>query len=482
MKPTNISLLNPNKVMWGLMKAVTSTDVNEGISNNLHDEGLYSTEIFGRVGTDQRDKTESYIDVRIPIFNPTYFKALIQLKSLYAGILRGTEYALWDNTEKDFIRSNILEGETGFGFFMSHFYELEPKLNESHRRKQRIETVLRFRDRALSSKVLVLPAGIRDVQIEPDGTVVEQEINDFYRKLIFRSRSIVMQPGEENSPIYDNVRWSIQAGFNDIDQYIFNLMEGKTGFLRRRIGTRGLVGGTRNVITARKVSVADADAINNINPNSTDIGVYQGLLAFQYVCRYALLKGFLSRVFTPGSTTAKLVDPKTMEYEYVDVDSSIVDRWISADGLTKLFNGFNNRLHRNKTIFINGRYLGLIYDDGKRVKILGDIGELPPEFDKKYVKPLTYMELFYTGCVEVIERCLLQITRYPITGVGSIYPSYINLRSTMAAQPRIILDDFWEDGYQANNFPIKESKPQYYDAMSVDPCKIGGLGGDHDGD
>ncbi len=464
------------------MKQVTSTDVHEGVTNNLHEDGLYSTSIFGRVGSDQRDVTESYIDVKIPVFNPTYFKALIQLKSLYLGIIKGTEYALWDEKEKDFIKSNILEGETGYGFFMTHFYDMEPRLNESYRRRQRVEMVTRFRDIATTNRILVIPAGIRDIQIQPDGQVVEQEINDLYRKVLFRSRAVVMQPGEENNAIYDNVRWSIQSAFNDIDQYIFELTEGKTGYFRRRIGTRGVVGGTRNVITARKVSIDDADQQHNVNVNSTDIGVYQALLAFQYVARYCLLKGFLNRIFTVGSTTAKLVDPKTLEYEYVEVDGSVVDRWMSADGLTKLFNGFNNRHLRNKPIRINGRYLGLTFDDGEYVKLLGDINELPPEYDRKKVHPTTYMELFYLACVEGIESRMGQVTRYPITGVGSIYPTLINLRTTTNSAARVILDDFWEPGYRANNFPMQEAHPTYFDAMSVDPSREAGLGSDHDGD
>lgn len=468
--------------MWGLMTAVTSTDVHEGMTNNLHEEGLYSTSIFGRVGTDQRDTTESFIDVKIPIFNPTYFKALIQLKSLYLGIIRGTEYALWDEEESDFIKSNILEGETGYGFFMSHFYNLEPKLNESYRRKQRVQLVERFRDVSLTQNIIVLPAGIRDVQIEPNGQTVEPELNDLYRKLIFRSRSVVIQPGEENNPIYDNVRWGIQSAFLDIDDYIFRLTEGKRGFFQRRISTRGVAGGTRNVITARKVSTADADDDNGVDVNTTDIGMYQALMCFQYVARYCLLKGFLNRVFTVGSTTAKLVDPRTLEYEYVDVEANVVDKWMSADGLTSLFNGFSARNLRHKPIRIEGRYLALTYDDGKNVRLVGDINEIPDGFDRKKVTPTTYMELFYLCCGEEIEKRMIQVTRYPITGIGSIYPSWIKIKTTGNAEKRQLLDEYWEPNFRCTYFPVKEKNPIYFDAMSVDPARLGAAGGDHDGD
>ena len=241
MKPTNVSLLNPSEVAWALMRPVSSADVNEGSSTSLHPDGLYSVETFGRVGSEERDRKLSYIDVKLPIFNPTYFKALITLKSLYQGIIKGTEYAVWDSEVKDFIKSNLLDGETGFSFFMSHFSELEPKLTESYRRKKKVELFHTYQAQALTTKVIVIPAGLRDVQFSPDDRTIEPEINEYYRKLLFRTKAVVVNPGEENSPVYDNLRWGAQSNFNDIDTYIQGLMKGKTGFWQKRVATRGAI-------------------------------------------------------------------------------------------------------------------------------------------------------------------------------------------------------------------------------------------------
>lgn len=480
MKPTNIDLLDPNKVPWSIMKPVMSADITEGTTNNLHPEGLYSVEIFGRVGTKERDSTLSYIDVKLPIFNPTYLEALCQLKSLYGGIIRGTEYAVFDEVTKDFIKSNVLEGQTGFSFFIKHFKQLEPVLNKSNKRKQKITLFKRYMDKSLSDKVLVIPAGLRDVQFSPMGTnggIRETEINELYRKLLFRSRSVVKSK-DDNNPIYDNVRWSIQNSFKDIDDYIFSMLEGKGGVLRKKMATRGTVGGTRNIITARKVSRAHADYDDGVNPNSTDQGMYQCLLAFQYICKHALLNGWLSKVFTVGSETAKLVNPKTFEYEYVDVSNDIVDKWMSSDGLTKLINGFKDTTLRNKPIKINGHYLGLVYDDGTFVKIVGSVDELPEGKDKKHLTPLTYMELFYLETFEAISKKMVQLTRFPITGIGSIYPSYVNLKTTTVSGVRTTLDDYWEPSVQCRAFPSKDKNVKYFDAMSVDPSKEELLGSD----
>lgn len=484
-KPTNFTLLDPSKVPWQLMRPVTVADTFEGQTSNLNDDGLYSTLIFGRVGTDERDKTESYIDVTLPIFNPTYFKALVQLKSLYGEIIRGRAYAVWDETEKDFIKSNILEGDTGFAFFMEHFNQLDPKQNESFKRKQKIDLVNLFKDRALSSKVLVMPAGIRDVEFTP-GTdmVTENEINDLYRKLIFRSKSLNVRNIDFTDPVYDNIRWGLQESFNNIGDFLFKMQEGKRGFMQRRMSRRSIFGATRNVITSRKVSVEDCDKNVTGDPNSTIIGLYQALLGFNLVAIYELSNGFLSDVFTPGMSMAKLVDPKTLKSTYVDVDPLAVDKWTSSDGLTSLFNGYGSPNLRNRDIKIAGHYLGLVYDDGKKVMLLHDIDDLPEGWDKKHVRPVTYTQFFYMQTVKAIEKKMLQVTRYPITGIGSIYPSRVFVMPTNSTSSARTLFDL--DGETAiadyNYFPAWTKNPSYFDGMSIANIRLGLAGGDFDGD
>lgn len=482
-KPTNFTLLDPNKVPWPLMKPVTVADSFEGQTSNLNDEGLYSTTIFGRVGTDERDKTESYIDVTLPIFNPTYFKALIQLKGLYGEIIKGKAYAQWDDSEKDFIKSNILDGDTGFAFFMSHFHELSPKQNESFKRKQKIDLVELFRAQALSSKVLVIPAGIRDIEMM-NGVTTENEINDLYRKLIFRSKSLNVRNIDFTDPVYDNIRWGLQESFNNIADFLFKMQEGKRGFMQRRMSRRAIFGATRNVITSRKVSVENADTNVTGDPNSTIIGLYQALLGFNLVAIHELTNGFLSEVFTPGMGMARLVDPKTLNSTYVEVDSVTVDKFTSSDGLTSLFNGYGSPNLRNRDIKVAGHYLGLVYDDGKNVMMLHDIDDLPSGFDRKLVRPVTYTQFFYMQCVPAIEKKMLQVTRYPITGIGSIYPSRVFVMPTNSTSgERTLLDIDGETAITKYNFfPTYTKNPSYFDGMSISNIRLGLAGGDFDGD
>lgn len=483
MKPTNLTLLDMRTIVPGVFKQVTSTDAFEGMTQNLNDDGLYSVEIFGKLGSKERDETEAFIDTKLDIFNPTYFKALIQLKSLYAGILKGSEYAVWDNEAKDFIKSNIIEGQTGFSFFMKHEAHIKHKLTESFKRKQRVELVTRFEEISTAPKVIVPPAGLRDIQFQPNGAVVEPELTEFYRKLMFRARVVAVSTSDDKeNPLYDNVRWGLQQAYMDIDAYIFGLMDGKGGLFQRRVSTRGVVGGTRNVITARKVSRPFLSEENGVSPNSTDVGLYQAMLNFQYVCINALLTKYLNAIFTPGSESAKLVNMKTLEYDYVEVSPAVVDKWTTATGLSKMFNGFSNVHLRNKEIKIGGNYLALVYDDGKDVCVLHDINDLPEGKDRKFVTPITYMELFYLSCQSTIMDQMAQQTRYPIIGIGSIVPAEINLLTVAGAKKRNIVDTTWEVIETCQRYPSKSDNPDYFDAMSVDPSREAGYDSDHDGD
>lgn len=483
MKPSNLTLLDTRTIVPGVFKPVTSTDAFEGMTQNLNDEGLYSLEIFGKMGSKERDKTEAYIDVKLPIFNPSYLKVLGQIKSLYIGILKGSEYAVWDEKSKDFIKSNIIDGQTGYSFFVSHFQDLVVTTTDSYKRKVRGKAINMFRDIALGTKVIVPPAGIRDIQFMPNGAPSEPEITDYYRKLMFRTRVISIGSSDDlENPLYDSVRWGLQSSFNDIDQYIFGLMGGKGGLLQRRMSTRGVVGGTRNVITARKVSRNNLFEDDGVSPNSVDMGLMQALLNYQYVCIHAMTTKYLEPIFTAGSESAKLVNMKSLEFEYVDVLPATVDKWTTATGLSKLFNGFSNVNLRNKPIIISGHYLALIYDDGKEICVLSDINDLPEGRDKKLVTPITYMELFYLSCQEAIRRQMSQQTRYPVTGLGSIFPAKVNILTTIGSKKRTLIDIEGNVVDIVPQFPIKTGRIDYFDAMSVDPTREQALGSDHDGD
>ncbi|UYE93570.1 RNA polymerase beta subunit [Shewanella phage FishSpeaker] len=487
MKPTRIKLLDPKTIFPPLINEVSSGDTFDRGTHNLHEEGLYSPTIFGRIGRKDRFSKEGFINTGAPILNPTYYKTIVGLNNgqngLYAGILKGIVYAKWDAQKKDFIKSDIIEGRTGYSFFLEHLSEFAPELKDSHSRKQAIKLILENKDKALMKRFIVIPAGLRDIEHRPDGGVKEKEINKTYQRLIFRARSLQgINERDENDPVYDNSRASIGEIVNEIDHELFEMLNGKSGFIQSKVGTRGLVSSTRNVIVARQVSRTHLDEDDGKGINSTDIGLYQAMLMYNYACLHELINGWLSTIFTIGANVGKLVDTKTLTSEYVDLKPDTISKWTTVEGLNKLIYGFKNVHLRHKPIVVEGYYLGLVYDDGKEVKLLSDIGELPDGRDKKFVTPLTYFEMFYLICNQAIKQNLMQQTRYPIIGIGSTYPSYNNLVTGSENKPRNVLNEMWETEYRCLSYPEKSEHPVYYDAMSVDISRYANLDADNDGD
>lgn len=109
--PFNVKLLKLSPAQVRLLKPITSLDRFEGSgSANFHESGLFSTEIFGRVGEDARDQTFAYIPLKTNILHPIVYQRLERLKRLYIGILSGREFAVWNEKDQDFDAASELEG------------------------------------------------------------------------------------------------------------------------------------------------------------------------------------------------------------------------------------------------------------------------------------------------------------------------------------------------------------------------------------
>lgn len=135
---------------------------------------------------------------------------------------------------------------------------------------------------------------------------------------------------------------------------------------------------------------------------------------------------------------------------------------------------------------IEGSYLALIYKglDGT-FKIFYDIEELPANLDRKLVKPITLVEMLYLCGYNRWNKYFVQICRYPITGVGSIYPSRVYTKTTIVGEQRVELDENWQpytdDDHIALEFP-QEGSTSFMDTQSPHSTKLQQLTADFDGD
>lgn len=505
--PANIYLMHLTNDLTDLMRPVTTLDLFEGGTlQNFHSDGLFSTEIFGRVGSPERDLIFSYVDIKVEIFHPLIYQTLCQLKNLYKGIMTGKAYAKWDDKEKDFVASDIINGDSGYHFFLKHWKKIEFKSNApevvedrgdtyikqysnaSSKRAVRIQLINKARKdgTATTTKVLVLPAGLRDIEVDELGRHRQGEINDKYRALLSGSNA-VSTSSDLNTPILNTTRCTLQNAFNDIYDYFKQLIKGKNGLIQRKWGSRNIINGTRNVITAMDTSTSFLGARNAPKINSTVYGLFQTIKGTLPITQYLILQGWLTNVFTENSDRAFLVDPKTLHRTEVQLDVDTIDRWTTTAGIEKVINSYEDIDRRHKPLRIKGYYVGLIYrGPDNTFKIFGDIDELPSHLSRKNVHPLTLLEFIYIAGYRRWNKIATLVTRHPVTGIGSIYPSWCYVKTTMKSDVRFELNDTWEVDQFSKDNPALEyptfGDMAYVDSQQVHPSRLPGLGGDYDGD
>lgn len=508
--PFNVEIMNLDKERLKNLRPVSSTDIMESsgqrlgprellnskdlswdgenrLSSNFHDDGLFSIGIFGRVGEEGRDSRFSYIDIKIRIFHPLIHKALSKLKGLYKDIMAGKAYAVWDEEELDFVSADELTGKTGYQFFVKHWEQIKFRQTKSPVRNQRIKLIEKYKDRAMVDKILVMPAGLRDVRVGAGGRLEQDEINDIYRRIIGISRTVTGSNERVTSTALDYSRHLLQESFNEIYNTIEKMLTGKRGFIQNKWGSRRIFNGTRNVISAMDTSKRYLGGDDSPRASDTVLGLYQVMKGALPLTINMIRNGYVGEVFGvgDGGVSARLVDKKTLKAEFVELPSLTKDRWTTLDGIEKVVSSYHDISMRHKPVEIEGRYLALIYKGPDNTfRIFGDIDDLPEHLDRSHVSPISLVELLYLSGYQRWNDLKVIVTRYPVTGLGSSYPSNLYTKTSVVGERRVELGPNWEplgEGHVAKEFPTKDPEA-FIDSQIVSPIRLGGLGGDYDGD
>lgn len=489
--PVNIAVMDTDAFLYRHNAGqVTSSLIKEPSTNDFHPNGLYSEEIFGMFGSPDRMLKFGYIDLNTTIFSPPLFKLIVQLGAIYKGIMSGAEYAVFDPVKKDFIRvvGDPLDtpgADTGFSFFLHHFPELQFEKRSAATRDERIEVIEQYKSRALMTRYVVEPAGLRDIANDSSGRLIQDDINKLYTSLLLFTRSI---PKGSNSILYDSARWNIQCKAQEIYEYIENFLDGKRGFIQGSFARRNVAMGTRNVITASTFMAASPEDPQLQKSDDVVVGVYQTIKALQPYTKYAWEQLFVAPIFKKEYTTnVALSDPKTGKLVYTSITPGERDRWTSSDGVDKLINSFRNTDLRKKPVYIRDEggkdyALMFVYDEGDTIALCRSIDDLerrwPRPIDKAKLRPITYIEVFYIIAEVISLGKHGMVTRYPVIEQGSSYVAKLHVVSTTPGR-MVELVDLLAPDYPPSimrNYPVIGAS--YMDAMMVHPSKLAALGGD----
>ncbi|QTH80292.1 putative virion-associated RNA polymerase subunit beta/beta' [Pseudomonas phage pPa_SNUABM_DT01] len=466
------------------MTPVTSLDIYDGASSEFHDQGLYSTAIFGRVGSDERDTTFSYIDLKVRIFHPKIFRDLMSLKSIYRGICSGRETAIFDPVTKDFVADSSEKAETGYSFFVRHFPELQLRKSKSPTRQIRVEFINKWKDAALTRYIPVLPAGIRDIEIDDNGMATKNEIHDLYYRALSISNTIPVTSDME-SPALDIARNALTNCLSEIYDLIEGMLAGKNGFILDKWASRRVVYGTRNVLTVMDTSIADLNNDNAPGFDATTLGLFQVIKGMTPLTIHHMRRTFGNQI-QAGEGQAQLIDKKTLRPVWVTLSPDSRDQWTTRDGLTAVIDRYQMVEMRNRPVEIEDHYLALIYrGPDNTFRIFFDIAELPDHLDPMNVHPINLVELLYLCGYAYWNKYFAQICRYPISGNRSIYASRVYVKTTVVGERRVELNEMWEPYTDEDHVALEFPKPgstSYMDTQSPHSTKLVGLQADFDGD
>lgn len=481
--PFNITILQITTPMLSTMGRVSSLDIYDHTNVNFAPEGLYSTSIFGRMGSKERDTNLGYIRLNLPVMHPLLFKNLMQLKSYYKDIVSGQQYAKWDKTTGEFVRCLPGEGSTGFSFFFKHWKSMRFTESNSDIRKVRIDLIEKFAPIGEIDYFLVMPAGLRDIEIDDaNGARKEDDINRLYRRVISISNSLSRVEEGFDVDIFDNARWSMQQAVNEIFEVLMSMLKGKRGWIQQKYGSRKIINGTRNIITAMNTAVPYLDSPIAPTLSHTQVGLIQTLRGALPYTLHGLRKGILGQVFGSHEDRVWLVNPKTLKRELVEISLDTSDRYSTRPGLEALINLFFNLDQRQKPIIIDGYYLAMLYVDDKSFKVVTDIDDLPAGRSKKNLHPLTLADLMYVSTLGEYDDLYGTMTRYPCTGDGSAYPTKYIVRTTSKASIKSHLSEDWTEEFKVFNFPNRKPDAVWLDSLVPHLSRLDGAGADFDGD
>lgn len=495
----NIWLINPEQyIKENGCLPITSHAIYEPSSTSFHSEGFFSEQIFGMIGDTKRLVSFGYIDMHTYILQPLIYKNIIKLGSLYENIINGTEYAIFDNTINDFKKcptpETTIDAGTGYSFFMKYLPKIEFKLTESRAREDRIKDIEKYKKEGnlFTKYLLVLPAGLRDIE-EDQQRISQDDINKIYSSAL--SLGLALSSLENaQSAVFDTVRLNLQKKMVEIYEYIYNIVDGKKGFINGVWAQRKITWGTRNVITGASYQCMTPNDLQVIKPDETKIGVLQAAKGLQPAVVHWVRVAFFDFIFGQrGNNKILLTNKSTLNLEYTEVTDQELAKFNTNEAIGDLISKFKNPHFAKRPVSIRDKnnkeyYLFMVYDTGDEITLFRGMNDFKNVFNrqikKEYIRPLTWLELFYLSTFSAIHNGIEKTmfnTRYPVIQNESCYPSKIHLVSTTPGRIiklRSAISGNLRKIY--NQYPVLDNPIN--NSCTIAALRAPGLDADYDGD
>jgi len=210
------------------LKQVTSTTIFNSNGLSFNDNGRWSEEIFGRIGSKERKSKFGYINLNLNIINPVVYSIITSISPILRDVLYNKEK--FELINGKFIQSESKNASNGITFFCKNIKDVNFKEMAKKDKIKEAEFLEKNRKLLILDKILITPAGIRDLSLTKSKAMqFTSEINDLYERVISLSNQLTIDLEEELKETLTN---AMQKIIIQIHKWLQNNVKGKTGVFR----------------------------------------------------------------------------------------------------------------------------------------------------------------------------------------------------------------------------------------------------------
>lgn len=438
------------------------------------EDGLFSTKIFGKFGSEERKNNFGFIDLRRKFFHPMVYITIFQMFRALPLVLAGDKYVRLDQFGNLVVSDDPEQGECGIDFFVKNWKKIkwvkEGTINASREKKDELLNMLKF-DEIFLDKWLVIPAYYRDVNFSSQSgskKITVEGVNALYIKLLnaATSEAIIF----ENSYITQS---SVQNLLVEIHKELTQKIAGKKGVIRQAIMGKSIDYSTIGVLSCSQIK-SNTPETQQIPYNYFGVPLHLALNLF-----YPFIIKWIEDFFHEYEHSASIVLQGDERYDLQDT----VYETISSANIQKIVNGYikdKTKRIRTQAFRLNGV--------GDRTPIMKNIEGIKGLPDRHY----TLTDFLYDAAIDVCRDKHVIATRFPVTGPESVITCRVKILTT---EKTVDVSGLVSEGGTGNKnfkdypfFPtdgkntILEDKIQWIDTYVPNFAYMKGLGGDYDGD
>ena len=447
-------ILNEEKFIKDNVLQEVTNSVYFNLGTNPTEDGLFSYEIFGEIGSPERKRRFAYIDLKQEFIRPIFYKMFTSMNRKLESLFAGTKYYIIDKNGE---LVEDMNGSTGISFFIKNYEKIVFKDTGSRGRNENLDLLKKLdRKEIFMTKLIVIPAFLRDFNPSKAGGKIDDVdiINKYYSLIIRNVDNLKANMGYGADLIFSTTESAIQKNINEIFANLTEYMAHKTGLINKSLLGKSVDYVSRSVITTPRINFNRWDE-NPIRFGSSGVPLSQCIsLFYPFFIKY--INDFVDEYidefshFEDDKGNTVIIENIKQQFSDEKIKKNIIESYIKD---------------------IEGRFKVLKVEDDK-----GNLYKLKI-FYKNLNRYFTKTDLLFLAAKDILKDKHVYITRDPVTSRQSIYPSRISILSTSKTM-KMEIDDKYIIDYPVifPDYPVKES--DFKDSLTLHPSITASLGAD----